>query len=252
MITDLNKQILCFAACFTAVLLLTVSWVWAPTAQIWQSVDNATFFALNGSLTQGSAWSIFWAYMNIDLANVLAGVFMVVLLLYYVATNPDDTLPRKLASFTVIALFVCLGIIISKSGFRDFVHHSPSLVLEPFNDLNKLTEGIEAKVRSRSSFPGDHGVTTFIYSLLVVLLIKSRTIATLAVLFALLNNLPRLFSGAHWLSDVLVGGGGITLLLLPFAIATPIPFYIEKIWGLLFGRFPILAKLAAKLNGPRL
>ena len=205
MITDLNRQIVCFAACFTAVAILAGSWIWGPTAQFWQVLDNATFFALNGSLTQGSNWSIFWAYMNIHLANVLAGVFMVVLLLYYVFTNRNDTLTQKLTSFTLIALFVCLGIIISKSGFRDFVHHSPSLVLEPFNDLNKLTEGIDAKVRSRGSFPGDHGVTTFIYSLLVVILIKSRAIATLAVLFALLNNLPRLFSGAHWLSDVLVG-----------------------------------------------
>lgn len=248
MITDFNRRIVCFAACFTTVLFLVVSWVWEPTAQLWQIVDDATFFALNGSLTQDSSWSTFWAYMNIHLANVLAGVFMVVLLLYYVMTNRDDTLIRKLTSFTLIALFVCLGIIISKSGFRDFVHHSPSLALEPFNDLNQLTEGIDAKVKSRGSFPGDHGVTTFIYSLLVVLLIKSRTIATLAVLFALLNNLPRLFSGAHWLSDVIVGGGGITLFLLPFAIATPLPFYIEKIWALLFTRFPILAKLTSRMN----
>ena len=66
--------------------------------------------------------------------------------------------------------------------------------------------------------------------------------------FALLNNLPRLFSGAHWLSDVIVGGGAITLLVLPFAIATPIAFYIEKCWQMMDDKFRPISYLMSLIS----
>ncbi len=174
---------------------------------------------------------------------------MVVLLLWYVAMDRTDALAKKLAAFTVITIFVLLGIAVSKTGFQEMERLSPSLVLSPFYDLNTLEIGIKTKVKSHHSFPGDHGVTTFIYSLLVILLIRNRTVTALAVIFALLNNLPRLFSGAHWLSDVIVGGGAITMLVLPFAIATPVFHWIEQIWTYLLRKSRILGAIASRLNG---
>lgn len=249
MIEGLKPRLWVFTSCFGCVLILASSLLWQPAIDIWRDVDETTFFLLNGSLTSGGIWAYFWAYMNIDLANVIAGIFMVALLLWYVFTDRVDTLPRKLAAFTLVAFFVCLGIVVSKVGFQDMERLSPSLVLNPFFDLNVLDLGTKTKVQSHHSFPGDHGVTTFIYSLLVIWLIKNRMITTLAVIFALLNNLPRLFGGAHWLSDVVVGGGAITLLLLPFAIATPAFVWIEQIWAYLFRKSKILDRLSSKLGG---
>jgi membrane-associated phospholipid phosphatase len=34
--------------------------------------------------------------------------------------------------------------------------------------------------------------------------------------------MPRLITGAHWLSDVLVGSGGIVLFFLSIAFCTPL------------------------------
>ena len=248
-IEGLKPRLWVFGSSFSCVLLLASSLLWQPAADIWRSVDACVFFLLNGSLTDGGAWAYFWAYMNIHLANVIAGIFMVVLLLWYIFTDHTETLSRKLAAFSLIAFFVLLGIVVSKAGFQDMERYSPSLVLSPFFDLNSLDLGIKTKVQSHHSFPGDHGVTTFIYSLLVILLIKNRSVTTLAVIFALLNNLPRLFGGAHWLSDVIVGGGAITLLLVPFAIATPALIWLDQFWQFLFGKSKLLTRLADKYGG---
>ncbi|WP_169568297.1 phosphatase PAP2 family protein [Sneathiella limimaris] len=248
MITSTRNRILCFALCFLGVALLSTSLLWAPAAAVWEKVDSQAFYLLNGSLTVSPAWTYFWAYLNMHVANVVAGVFMVVLLLFYVFTHREDTGEKKLAAFTLVALFVCLGIVVSKTGFQEMERLSPSLVLTPFYNLNEMTVGLKTKVQSSHSFPGDHGVTTFIYSILVILLIKSRTITTLAVIFAFLNNLPRLFSGAHWLSDVIVGGGAITLLVLPFAIATPVGAYIERLWYFLGARIRPLGYLISLMT----
>jgi membrane-associated phospholipid phosphatase len=248
-IESTKARIWFFLYCFSTVALLAASLLWQPAADVWRQIDEATFFLLNGSLTDGGLWAHFWAYMNIHLVNVFAGVFMVGLLLWYVFADRDDTIARKMAAFTIIALFVSLGIIVSKTGFQDMERFSPSLVLSPYYDLNILQIGIKTKVQSHHSFPGDHGVTTFIYSLLVVLLIKNRTVTTLAVIFALLNNLPRLFSGAHWLSDVVVGGGAITMLVLPFAIATPAFYWTEKLWQHFIFKSKLVSAIASKMKG---
>ncbi len=249
MIESTKARIWFFLYCFSTVALLAASLLWQPAADVWRQIDEAAFFLLNGSLTDGGVWAHFWAYMNIHLINVLAGIFMVGLLLWYVFTDTIDTIARKLTAFTIIAVFVSLGIIVSKSGFQEMERLSPSLVLSPFYDLNTLQIGIKTKVQSHHSFPGDHGVTTFIYSLLVVLLIKNRSVTTLAIIFALLNNLPRLFSGAHWLSDVIVGGGAITMLVLPFAIATPVFYWVEKIWQYIISKSKLVALIVSKMKG---
>ncbi|MBL4907613.1 MAG: phosphatase PAP2 family protein [Sneathiella sp.] len=226
-----------FVSFYVIAALLALSLIWAPLAQIWKQVDDVVFFALNGSLEGHLVWAKMWGYMNIHEANYAAGAIMVLILLWYLLFNRQVSLEKRLSAVTVTVLFVGLGVIIAKTGFKDFERLSPSMVLSPFFDLNILVEGIDAKTQSGRSFPGDHGVTTFIYSALVVMLVKSRSLATLATLFALANNLPRLFGGSHWLSDVIVGGGAITLVVLPFALATPLLHYVEAVWRTILGKY---------------
>ncbi len=218
-----------FLYCYSVSALLVISLLWIASANIWRQIDEAIFFSFNGSLSNSPIWAKFWGYLNIHEANYAAGAIMVLILAWYFFQNKKHMMHERLSAVVAVALFVGLGVIVAKTGFRDFERYSPSLTLTPFMNLNMLIEGIDAKIQSHHSFPGDHGVTTLIYSSLVILLLKSRSLILLATLFALANNLPRLFSGAHWLSDVVVGGGAITLIILPFAVGTPILLYIEKL-----------------------
>lgn len=222
-----------FIKCYIAAFLLVASLYLPMTAPYWAAVDNWVFYRFNGSLADNAIWAQFWAYTNIHLTNVIAGIIMVSLILWHVYADRSTSLASRLNAFFNIAFFVLLAIAISKTGFRDFENPSPSYVLEPFYNLNEHYAHIDAKIRTNHSFPGDHGVTTLLYSALACFFIRKRNIAIFIVLFAIANNLPRLFSGAHWLSDVIVGGGAITLAILPFAIATPFAFYTEKVFSFL-------------------
>ncbi|MEH6474299.1 MAG: phosphatase PAP2 family protein [Sneathiella sp.] len=226
-----------FLYCYLTAAALALSLVWTPSSDLWVRVDEATYYLFNGSLNADPFWAKFWGYLNVHEANYAAGAFMVLILGWYFLFTKDEILIKRLSAVTAVVLMVGLGVIVAKTGFRDFERYSPSLTLTPFVDLNLLVDGIRAKTQSRNSFPGDHGVTTIIYSSLVILLLKSRSLVVLATLFALANNLPRLFGGAHWLSDVIVGGGAISLAVVPFALGTPFLKFIETLAE------PILRKL---------
>jgi membrane-associated phospholipid phosphatase len=42
-------------------------------------------------------------------------------------------------------------------------------------------------------------------------------------------SLPRLIAGAHWLSDILVGGVSIALIALAFGLYTPLLNRVNKV-----------------------
>jgi membrane-associated phospholipid phosphatase len=98
---------------------------------------------------------------------------------------------------------------------------SPSLVLEPVYKLTELVPWITAKDASSRSFPGDHATVLLLFSVFMhVFCGKSyKLLYLLVVIF----TLPRLVSGAHWLTDVLIGGGATVLIVASIALILDLP-----------------------------
>jgi membrane-associated phospholipid phosphatase len=74
---------------------------------------------------------------------------------------------------------------------------------------------------SSKSFPGDHGTTALLFAASFTYLAGWR-LGLLACFYAAFLCLPRLITGAHWLSDIVVGSGSITLFFMAWAIYTPL------------------------------
>jgi Kdo2-lipid A phosphotransferase len=80
---------------------------------------------------------------------------------------------------------------------------------------------MSTKDDSSKSFPGDHGTTALLFAASFSYLAGWR-LGLLASLYAAFLCMPRLITGAHWLSDVIVGSGTITILFLSWAFCTPL------------------------------
>lgn len=93
----------------------------------------------------------------------------------------------------------------------DFDRLSPTLVHAGSQRLSVLVPWVDSKDASKGCFPSDHGLVMFcltLYGWQVLLPWARWAAATAAVVF----SLPRLFSGAHWLSDTLAGSLPLALI----------------------------------------
>jgi membrane-associated phospholipid phosphatase len=210
-----------------ALLLGTIilgSWI-CPVSRIgWDAVDRAVFFFLNGSVATPSLWSHFWAVMNsrtTDLAPLL-------LLLPFLAV-PDLLIQRTrritACCHLLIILIIMLVVRFSFEQITDILHwrgNSPTLTLQPAHLLSDMYPALNPKDTSNQSFPGDHSGVLMIVASFLLLQGTSRWnwfIGGVAVFFML----PRLIAGAHWFTDVAVGGLFIASTSMAIGFFTPWP-----------------------------
>ena len=173
--------------------------------------------ALNQTLLWHPAWAKLWAILNHhheSWINVIAMVGTNLLLLAgqpkYAAQAPQ----RKLAFFRVIYFWLCfqLCIVLTQWIFQGGFHiHrlSPTLCLDNMNLLTSLTGLDNIKQISSNCFPSGHALVAVYWGLFTWPL--TRTLQNnklfwqaivLLISFTLCTN--RLFSGVHWISDVLM------------------------------------------------
>ncbi len=203
-------------------LLLLLSWRWAPTAMLWQQLDQQVFFALNGSLPDAPGWQALWALLN----NRLADLLPLAVILASLAL-PGLGLRRNQLHRALVGFFLLLVLMLP---YREGLHElaallkwsglSPSLTLQPAYLLSELVPEIPTKDRAYDSFPGDHATVLWLWAGYLILLQRSW-VSLWALLVALAFMLPRLVGGAHWLTDNLIGGLCIALPTLAWAFASP-------------------------------
>ena len=97
----------------------------------------------------------------------------------------------------------------------------PTLVVDDSVRLSQEIPWMKIKDDSSKSFPGDHGTTALLFAASFSYLAGWR-MGILATLYAAFLRMPCLITGAHWLSDVLVGSGTITIIFLSWAFCTPL------------------------------
>lgn len=242
--------------CNLVALGILASWLWQPTRQLWDHLDINVFRSLNNPLSTNAVWAHVWAignmrYADIGMALITLGALAKGGLIF------DNTRVRG-AFYGFLALLLLLfliriGPVREVMMILDWHRASPSLLVDGAVRITKMFPGWKdswyMKDSSNHCFPGDHAAVVLLW-LLFIWPFASPGKRTLAAVLSTVFVLPRLVSGAHWLSDDLVGGLSLTLVAIGYGLYTP---YAVRVLPLLerlvdpvlrlLGRIPALNRI---------
>ena len=198
-----------------------------PTQGLWSALDTQVFVFLNASIVGHPIAQAFWAVANIKLTDIFGALFLFGSFLLYVLEAQGEERRQRVAHllYTLIwfeiSIFCCKQIYTPLCEPNGLGRHSPTIVLQPAVWLSKVAPWTKIKDSSLFCFPADHASIVIQWCAFLWFFAGwKRGLST--ALIASLFLLPRLISGAHWLSDLLVGSMAITLLALAWALCTPL------------------------------
>jgi Kdo2-lipid A phosphotransferase len=214
------------------VIALTITSFICPFTKIfWEKLDIAFFQFLNGSLEGHKYWQIFWALANHKMHDWLEDIVILCFFVIYIRNVHKQLRARKASElFFCIVYIAAIIYFINRILFRKFLHiprQSPTLILDSCVRLSEEIPWLSIKDDSSKSFPGDHATTALLFAASFSYIAGWR-FGILASLYAAFLCLPRLITGAHWLSDVIVGSGCITMFFLSWAFCTPFHLWITN------------------------
>lgn len=219
-------------------VLLFASWMWPVTREWWDLFDIWVFRTMNGTVGVSDIWATIWALTGGRRFDIFSGLMILSIYLYYIGSGDFARFRHGLALGLTIAAML-LAIILLQRLIVSWPRLSPSLVLEGFNSIRSVIPWSVAKEGSDASFPGDHATVTMVLAVFWWLAFNWR-FGLVGVALAVFFTLPRLAAGAHWGTDVAIGGGTMTLITIAIAAGTPIPWHIYRIalkptdWALSF------------------
>ncbi len=200
-------------------LLLFASWLLEPTRSLWLALDDSVFWAANRSLAEGELWREIWAITNHRAFDVVAALSMLLLFGHYALLRDRQNLGRYIA--IGLLLTVTITLLLQGSKWIPIERNSATMFYPEALRLSELVPYITTKDISGDTFPGDHGLVLLLFAGFI-LYNMPRSYGVIALLFAFVFTVPRLMSGAHWLSDELVGAIGLSCLGLGWILATPL------------------------------
>lgn len=197
---QINKLSISF---FLPVISLLI-WFYTDLGKAMWEIDKYVALSFNQSLNLGHYWKYFWAVMSLKPETYISLIIMVLLNIWYVFISKEG---KVVATSQVVLMWLWLqvGLILIDSIFFDILHikrSSPSLVLEPFLRLSEYFADKSIKDSSRGSFPGGHGFA-MPYFAIFSMKFAPRRIAIVTWIFAIFFCIPRLVSGAHWITGVI-------------------------------------------------
>jgi membrane-associated phospholipid phosphatase len=199
--------------------VLFITWLLEPTRSLWLALDDWAFWSMNNSLAEGELWRQFWAVTN-NRAFDLVAAFSMLLLFGHCALIKDRA---HLLRYVAIGILMTFSIILIVQFGKMLPVERPSgtFIYSDALRLSDLVPHIDTKDLSEDSFPGDHGLVLLLCTGFILYNLP-RAYGLLALLFMVIFTLPRLVSGAHWLTDELVGAVGMGFLGLSWILATPL------------------------------
>lgn len=200
-------------------VLLFASWLLDPTRSLWMELDNWAFWAMNNSLAQGRAWQWFWAITNNRFFDLVPAACMLILYSHCSLGKDRQNLNRYIA----IGILMLITILLASQFGKALPIERPSATFA-FPEalrISQLVPEIITKDTSGDSFPGDHGLVLLLYAGFVGFFMP-RIYGAIATIMMVLFTLPRLMSGAHWLTDEIVGAVAIGAVILSWLLATPL------------------------------
>ena len=220
-----------------------VSWFTEPLRPLWDSLDAAVFYALNGTLETGDAWRWFWAAANTRIVDACSAALFGAIFAVYLFRSGWNGLLLRFSQGCFLAAFTIFTLDLSSNWIFTFERLSPSLTLEPVYRLVDVITSVKVKDVSGNSFPGDHGTAVIMFTVLIWHFC-GRQYGMFAAALASLLIWPRLVSGAHWASDLLVGSASIALLAMLIAVATPLATLLVNVFNrlLIFAAKPLVKR----------
>ncbi len=211
--------------------LLLISWLFVPTRMLWNQLDLVGFQFLNSFVQTSPFWQKFWALANYKSSEwIMDGVRLIFFATFFLLAKPNDR-PVRVAKVLTIILFLVFWVMAIKPFIHkiiDFERLSPTACDETAFRLSKVIDWIYVKDHSAASFPSDHGVTACIFTGSMFALFGWRY-----GLFAIITEgyycMPRLVTGAHWPSDILVGSATVAIILCAWFYATPLSTWTIKL-----------------------
>lgn len=231
----------------TAIALLW-SYINDTTFLIWRGIDERFFVFINSSLnSEPGLWETFWAYSSTRMWDLFSAFLI---LAFYVFSSNSSGSRRNLLGFMILMLLLILfreSIFVFVTDIIGKVK-SPSLVLPDVIRLSEMFPLMELKDKSKVSFPGDHAAVTILWCWIMWRQKSAIWIKVAACAVTLLLVSPRLISGAHWLTDIIVGGGSLALFVGAWTFYTPLAW---KILEFLFPYYQRATLWFGKVTGLR-
>jgi membrane-associated phospholipid phosphatase len=206
--------------------LLWASWVMPEGRTLWLNLDEQAFFLLNGWVAADPFAQQFWAIANFRGFDAIAGGSMIAVYGIW-AYRTRIGISSFLSLGLWLAIVVVVGVQLSHL-LIEWDRISPSLELSPSYRLSELVTWLPTKDSSHSSFPGDHTSVLLMLSAALTYFTGWRY-GIICYGFAILFSLPRLVSGAHWLTDDIIGGGVTAFSWVPLMLYTPLGKYVMMV-----------------------
>jgi membrane-associated phospholipid phosphatase len=209
--------------------LLLCSWFFEPTRSMWLIADERFFFAVNGWLAADRGRQVFWALANHRAVDLVSASFVIGIFMWYVLRHQRHRIERFLAVGLVITGMLVVAKRIADAFAIAVARRSPTLVHPEAFRLSEAIPDIATKDSARFVFPGDHAMVLIICATTITCYLPRRYAAA-AWIAAVAFTAPRLVSGAHWLSDDLVGAVAVAGFVLTYVLATPLrDFFVDRL-----------------------
>jgi membrane-associated phospholipid phosphatase len=211
------------------VIICLLLWFMPFSHDLCKYIDIEIATWLNQSLLFSQTWQFLWGYLNHPNETWLNIIFMLAVNVLGIFTIPKTKRVRAAALVLYCWLFFQIALLLTHKIFADWIEvqrNSPSLVIQPWIVLSELLNIENIKVYSHSSFPAGH-VLVLVFWLKFIELYSNRWVQVLAAVTSVMLILPRMISGAHWLSDVIFT---TFYAVLWFEIAVGTPLFAKAIY----------------------
>ncbi|MBN8828606.1 MAG: phosphatase PAP2 family protein [Sphingobacteriia bacterium] len=166
-------------------------------------LDKWVFEVCNGSLALSSTWAGFWAIMNHQGERLLNIAVMLIInfIAYFQVENKKAYIKRFFGALLILEIGIAVNYLLFQKVLNIY-RSSPTLIYDKFISLQAIYGNPYIKVYSSNSFPSGHAFTLMFWALICYRIIP-RKFMYAVVPAAILFSTNRLFSGGHWLSDII-------------------------------------------------
>jgi len=207
-----------------AIFLLLLSWFLHVTHPFWESMDYYFYRFVNGFIEDSLFWQNFWAVSNHKLTDWFHDLVVLVFFGAYILKKSEKSTAKKICEVLFVALLIAAAILVINRylclSVLKIQRKSPSMVYDFAVRLSTKVHWISFKGHSFISYPGDHGTTAILFAMCVFHLMGFRA-GILACLYNIYWQFPRLVTGCHWFTDIIMGSLVISTLVVSWVIYSP-------------------------------
>jgi len=233
---------------FGAAIYLKLWSSFALTANIFDDLDYGLFYFLN-NLLHNDLWSFFCAILNTRYVDLISGLTLLSIAIAFVLHGGKYCILRRIIMFASISVFIMFSSYLSQYFFLGVERISPTR--EHFGGskymrrrimtkmekkgikmnivfINHKHKNIKTKDGSNITFPSDHGIVLFAF-FIGIFFYSGMKLGFISLFISILFSIPRLLSGAHFITDTIVGTFVVLLISTAIFYTTPLHIYVIKI-----------------------